>query len=84
MAGAVRASRPALRSLGWESKSDAGRHQEDDRQQHAAASHAQAAAVPKLIRHILTTSANLLSNDVGGRRRAEVERSHIVERTLAP
>jgi hypothetical protein len=32
----------------------------------------------------LTTSANLLSNDVGGRRRAEVERSHIVERTLAP
>lgn len=64
MVRAARAGRPARRSLSGERESDAGRHQEDERHQHAAASHTQAAH-PKLIRHVLTTSTNLLSNDVG-------------------
>ena len=63
MVRAARAGRRARRCLGGERKSNAGRHQEDERQQHAAASRTQAAH-PKLIRHVLTTSANMLSNDV--------------------
>ena len=50
MIGAFRTRRPARLGLGWERKFGAGRQQEAERQQHAAAGHAHAAH-PKLITH---------------------------------
>ena len=59
MIGAVWAGRPARLSLGWERKFGAGRQQEAECQQHAAAGHAHATH-PKLITHSWSNERSLV------------------------